>query len=91
MNKGSKSIDNFFIYLGLGFVISSLKTDFINQTGIEIVSDIFSFTMYNFVNGIFYGLGVMVGIDIFYILKKNLKNEIRCNNLFWVNICSRSY
>lgn len=71
----NKSLQTFFRYMALGYVISSLKTDLSNRPLIDIVKDLFLIFWYNFTVGIWVGLAFMFGTDLYLYLKKNTLNE----------------
>ena len=78
MEKKGSSLENFFRYMVIGFLISCIKTDYKSLTPQEILEILFLTFMYNIIIGIGVGLSWMFGIDLYYFIKKNgVKNENR--------------
>jgi hypothetical protein len=78
MNQHKKPIENFFKYMGLGFLISCIKTDYANMKPMDVLEVLSLTFMYNAIIGIWIGLAQMFGIDLYHLVKKNYgKNENR--------------
>jgi hypothetical protein len=71
----NKSLNTFFKYMLVGFVISSVKVDLSGVPLIKIVETLFFTFMYNFIVGIWVGLAGMFGIDLYAFIKKNGTHE----------------
>jgi hypothetical protein len=71
----NKSLNTFFKYMLVGFVISSVKVDLSGVPLIKIVETLFFTFMYNFIVGIWVGLAGMFGIDLYALIKKNGTDE----------------
>ena len=66
---------NFFKYLMLGFLLSSLNINLTQMSWIDIVRTSSLTFVYNFIVGIPTGLAIMFGMDLYVYLKKNTSNE----------------
>ena len=69
------SLKNFFNYMLLGFLISSVRSNIPGIPLEEVVQNLFYTLMYNMIIGIWAGLSAMFGIDLYLYLKKNGSNE----------------
>ena len=58
-----------------GFTLSSIKAKVIGVPALEVMNNLFITFMYNFIVGIWVGMAAMFGTDLYYFIKKNLKNE----------------
>lgn len=78
MSSNEKVLKTFFRCLGIGFVISCVKTDYRDLGPLEVVSTLFLTFMFNFVVGISAGLTsifLFIGKDIYFFIKKKQRNE----------------
>jgi len=82
-----RSMKNFFMYLGIGFVISSIKISLIGVSLIEIIKLSSITNIFNLYVNLPQALFFMILVDIYSEVKKNIKNE-RCRNLYRIYIWS---
>ena len=69
------SLQKFFNYMAIGFVLSSLRVDILGKDPLVILNDLLFVFMYNLVVCISFGIFSMFGADLYFVIKKNLKNE----------------
>ena len=67
----NKSLNIFFKYLIVGYLLALVSVDLSKTDGVTIVLNSFIKFMYCFIVGIFIGMANMFGTDIYLWLKKN--------------------
>lgn len=82
MEHNKKVLRGFFTCMGIGFLISCIKTNYKNMDSMEILSTLFLTFMFNLMIGIwagltsiFWNLGSNLGKEIFISIKKKERNE----------------
>lgn len=78
MGKNKKILSGFFKCLGIGFVISAIKTEYNKMGAVEILATLFLTFMYNLIVGIWAALTSIfwhIGTDVYFYIKKNLRDE----------------
>lgn len=71
----NKSLVIFFRYMVIGFIISSLKNNIVGLPVLIVVQNMFLSFIYNVFIGIWVGMAALFGHELYYYLKKNLRNE----------------
>ena len=70
-----RSLITFFRYLIVGFLISSVKNTYTAMDIFEVINTMFLSFLFNFIVGIWTGLAGLFGTELYFYIKKNLKNE----------------
>ncbi len=73
--EGNKSIKSFFKYLVIGFLISSVASNFNGLNEVDIIRRNFITFMYNLTVGIGTGIAGLFSVELFHHFKKNFANE----------------
>jgi len=87
MNAHNKSLKLFFIYLIVGFLVSSAKTDIQGKTPFEVLNALMTVFMFNFIVGIWSGLAALFGNDIYHIVKNIVKKNRKKNERIYMYNC----
>lgn len=78
MKKNQKILNVFFRCLGIGFIISCIKTRYEDMQPLEILSTLFLTFLFNFIVGIWAAITSLfwfIGIDLYTFIKKKETNE----------------
>jgi len=81
MKPERNSLVVFFRYLIIGFLVSSFKNNIIGIPPLQVLNNLFLSFLYNFIIGIWVGLAALFGNELFFYIKKNVRNE-RHRNLY---------
>lgn len=71
--KKDRTMIFFFIFMGIGFVISSYKVTVCMTRDVEIMYSLYYTVAYNFITSIFFALPYMIGSVIYQYFKSKKK------------------
>jgi hypothetical protein len=74
--KKKNSVEVMLRYIGIGFLISSIKTNFIGLSPLEVTRNFFLLNIYNLFVGVWIGLAALFGNELYFFLKPYIRQAL---------------